>query len=266
MDSCKEARVLVCENSPEGILSGIYEAYHRGISHENTYIETANSSYRLFASYEQIKTDSAKVQTVLKTLRREFYEEDILWLDYALASEDEERGQAVYRTIATGRYRMHREGHKCGLFDDLKNPYVHKAHTLARRTLNELHHLKGFLRFEEMENGVLFARIGPKSNILPFLSIHFTDRFPMENFVILDETRELFSVHPAGGNWYLLHNSTLYEEMKETLTTAEREADYQELFRYFCHKIAIKERENKDLQRNMLPLRFRDYMTEFGKK
>ncbi len=261
----KEELVLLCEDSAEGILSAVYEAYSRRLNHNTTYIGTEEENYRLFARYEQVKTDPAKVQVVLKTLRREFREKDIQQLDYALASEDKEKGQSIYRTIVAGRYQRYQRGYPCGLFDDLKNPYIHKTFTLARNTWNELHHLQGFLRFEEMESGILFARMGPKNNVLPFLSIHFTDRYPMENFVIYDEPRRLFSVHPAGKEWYLLQENTS-EEIQGQLKKSEREQDYQELFRYFCHKIAIKERKNEELQKGMLPLRFRNYMTEFGKK
>lgn len=261
----REELVLLCENSTEGILSAVYEAYSRRLDHNTTYIGSQADNYRLFAKYEQVETDPRKVQVVLKTLRREFREEDIWQLSYALAAEDTEKGQAVYRTIVEGRYQRYKRGCPCGLFDDLKNPHIHKTFALARRTWNELHHLQGFLRFEETKNGILFARIGPKSNVLPFLSIHFADRFPMENFVIYDEPRHLFSVHPAGKNWYLLQEDQ-EEEIQVQWERSEREQDYQELFRYFCHKITIKERKNEKLQNNMLPLRFREYMTEFEKK
>lgn len=264
MESCKGELVLVCEDSAEGILSAIYEVYHRRLNVWHTFIETNGADYRLFAEYESIETNADKVKAVLRTLRKEFREEDVLWLDYALAAEDADRGQAIYRTVAQGRYRYH-SGQRCGLFDDLKNPYVHKTFSMARRTLNELHHLKGFLRFEEMENGILYADMGPKNNVIALLSRHFADRFPMENFVIHDKPRDLFSVHPAGKDWYLLKGAML-EGMPEQWVQSEREQDYQELFRHFCHKIAIKERKNEKLQTGMLPLRFREYMTEFGKK
>ncbi|MBO5283384.1 MAG: DUF4130 domain-containing protein, partial [Lachnospiraceae bacterium] len=41
---------------------------------------------------------------------------------------------------------------------------------------------------------------------------------------------------------------------------------YEELFRYFCHKIAIKERKNLALQNQMMPKRFQKYTIEFTKK
>lgn len=265
MDNSKGEVVLVCENSTEGILSAVYEAYKRQLKHEETYIQMEMENYRLFARYEKVDTDSKKVNCVLNTLRREFYEEDVLWLYYALAGTDADRGQAVYRTIVAGRYQMRAQRRKSELFHDLKDPYIHKAFTLARKTSNEVCRFKGFLRFEEMENGILFARIAPQNDILSFLSMHFADRFPMEAFVIYDESRKVFSIHAPGKNWYLLHDKEAYEALEEQWSLSGEESDYQELFRYFCHKISIKERENLKLQMGMLPLRFRGHMTEFKK-
>ena len=44
---------------------------------------------------------------------------------------------------------------------------------------------------------------------------------------------------------------------------SEDEMTYQELFRQFCHTITIEGRRNAQLQKGMLPLRFREYMVEF---
>ena len=54
----------------------------------------------------------------------------------------------------------------------------------------------------------------------------------------------------------------LAEGMQEVEETRGEEL-YAELFRHFCKRITIKERKNLELQRNMLPLYFREYMTEF---
>ena len=110
---------------------------------------------------------------------------------------------------------------------------------------------------------MLYAKIGPKSNAVTFLMPHFSDRLPIENFVIYDDTRGIFGVHPAGGQWYLLSGE---ESGERELRLSEQEMQYQELFRHFCRTIAIKERKNLKLQRNMLPLRFQEYMVEFRQK
>ena len=118
-----------------------------------------------------------------------------------------------------------------------------------------------FLRFQEMENGVLFSRIGPKSDVLAFLMPHFADRLPIENFLIYDEKRNLFGIHPANRQWYLLRGEEADTPLR--LKYSEEELRYQELFRQFCKTITIKERKNEKLQKGMLPLRFREYMVEF---
>lgn len=79
--------------------------------------------------------------------------------------------------------------------------------------------------------------------------------------MIYDEGRNLLGVHPASGEWYLARGVKLDRSM---LNDSDEEKKYRELFRFFCHKIAIKERKNLNLQRNMLPLRFREFMVEFG--
>ena len=49
-----------------------------------------------------------------------------------------------------------------------------------------------------------------------------------------------------------------------TLTYSEDEKQLQKLWKLFVNTIAIKERVNPKLQRQMLPLRFRKYMKEFS--
>ena len=55
--------------------------------------------------------------------------------------------------------------------------------------------------------------------------------------------------------------SAAKEELR--LDYSDKEQYYSELFRGFVQAIVIKERKNPALQRNMLPLRFREYMVEF---
>ena len=48
-----------------------------------------------------------------------------------------------------------------------------------------------------------------------------------------------------------------------TLQYSAEEKDMQQLWKLFVDTIAIKERRNTDLQRQMLPLWFRKYMKEY---
>ena len=93
---------------------------------------------------------------------------------------------------------------------------------------------------------------------------HFADRLPLENFIIYDDKRELYGVHPVGKDWYLV--SGMERKPEEELRMSEKEEQFQDLFTMFCRTIAIEERRNLKLQQQMLPLRFQEYMVEFVKK
>ncbi len=251
--------VYQCEDSLEGIFTAIYNAYERKAEPVQTMLSCTDELF-LFAEYHSVKPDWDKVMKVIRTLKRRFGEEDYLRICYALSSDDPSKAQAVYQTIVQGLAGSGvQEGH---LFDNLANTYVYRAFSLARAAGNESCHLRGFVRFNELENGILYSKIGPKNNVLTFLMPHFADRFPSENFIIHDEKRNLFGVHPARERWYLVGDTELDENsFLEHLSASEMK--YQELFRYFCSKVAIKERTNVELQKKMLPLRFQEYMTEF---
>ena len=61
----------------------------------------------------------------------------------------------------------------------------------------------------------------------------------------------------------------MYAAMEEvdfdelSLQYSEDEKDMQKLWKLFVDTIAIKERKNRDLQRQLLPLWFRKYMKEY---
>ncbi len=248
--------VYRCEDSLESIFTAIYQSYAEKREHSETQLLLSQEAL-LFAEEVTVIPDNEKVLKVMRTLTDRFGEADYLKLCMALSMREEEKAQAVYRTVADGLRRGCGRGH---LFDNLADYWVHMAFSLARTAEREIQHLKGFVRFEELENGVLYARIAPKSNALTFLMPHFADRLPIENFALYDTTRNFFGLHPAGKQWYLLQK----EESEEvgTALLSENEKAYRELFRGFCRTIEIKERKNLQLQRNMLPLRFREYMVE----
>lgn len=265
-------RVYQCADSLEGIFTAIYNIYEEKCHRQDAMIDLTGELF-LFAEYVSVKSDDAKALKVINTLRRRFGEENYKQLCMALSSPDPEKAQAVFRTVEAGLGSA--EGAAAGLkgvrpghlFDNLADPFVHKAFSLARGANREYLHLEGFVRFSELKNGILYSRIGPKNNLLAFLMPHFADRFPMENFVLCDEGRGLFGVHSAGKDWYLVRGEELRAVHQSGvsnsgLDVSEEEIIYQKLFRHFCREIAIEERRNLELQRNMLPFRFREYMVE----
>lgn len=260
--------VYRCENSMESIFTAIYRAYEERRDHSKTRIDL-EEDYYLFAEYIPVAAEAGKAQKVARSVRKRFGEKDYLTLCYALASYKPQKGQAVYQTIVkaiSGRWPAGR------IFEHLADRDVYESFAMARETKNELHHMMGFLRFQEMKNGILYAQFRPKNDLMIFLLEHFADRFPMENFLILDRQRKLYGIHPAGKDWYLAYREQEThdegEKGEEEFLNVEAEYSVQEekiqlLFRQFVKSIAIEERKNETLQKQLLPLRFRPFMCEF---
>lgn len=251
--------ILVCEDSLTGILTGIYRAYEWKMEPENTVIQVGEEgNLVLFAEYRKVEPDETAADKVIRTLKRMLGDEVVYDFETALLSEDLSKGDAVYHTVAIAI-----KDKKTRVMEFLQNDYVRKVFELSRRVNYEIHHLLGFIRFEELANGILCAVICPKADVLTRLAPHFTDRFPMENFVIFDEKRGSAAVHPANCGWFITEgNPSMFEDAERS----GREQYIQSLFRHFVDTIAIDSRINDKLRRNMLPLRFRPYMTEFKNK
>ena len=113
-----------------------------------------------------------------------------------------------------------------------------------------------------MENGILFSEITPKNHILASLGDHFSNRFPLENWMIYDKTYKEFLVHKMQHDCVLVTGEEINWEAAGRIT--EKEKEYETLWKGFFESISIKERENPRCQRTHLPLRYRGDMTEFN--
>lgn len=262
-----EEKYIICEDSLEGIFTGIYEAYALREGHAHVHLQIGEEdNLRLFAVYLHILPDPVKTEKVVQTLRSRLGEHVYHTLCRAAASCYPDKGEAVYKTVVDALTA----GSGRRVMENLRNPYVARCFELARFTANEAHYEIEFIRFQELaaregeENTVLFSKIGPKNNVVPFVMPHFADRLSIENFMVYDENRKLFGVHPAREEWYLVAAGE--EFALKSLDVSQKEEKYQELFRTFHRTIGIKSRENKKLQRQMCAYRYQDYMMEFAQK
>jgi len=253
-------RVYQCEDSLEGVCAAIYRAYEEHAEHQGTWIRV-DRELMLFGEYIPVETDLERAEKVMRTLRRRFGREDYEALGLALTTPDPEKAQAVYQTVVYGLRAKPMPGH---LLDHQTDPYVLKTFQLAKKAGREYARLQEFLRFRELDRGILYAENNPRCHVLPYVMAHFANRFPQEDFAIRDIGRGLLGVHPAGGEWYLTDSQELTLALRQAGYSSQEMA-YEELFRYFCHKIAIRERRNIGLQNQMMPKRFQKYTIEFAK-
>ena len=242
--------VYRCEDSLESIFTAIYLAYEERRDHMDTCINLTDEPV-LFAEDVYVTPDQEKINKVMRSLYRIFGEKDYMSLCMALASREEGKAQAVYRTVVDGLSSKRRAGH---LFDNLANDDVYRAFALARVVGREVGHLREFLRFQEMENGVLCAKITPENNVAAFLMPHFSDRLPQENFMIYDATHRTAVVHSAGKDYMIVDASSL--NMDLTKEFSPDESHFRSLWCAFFETIAVEARENAKLQIQNIPKRF----------
>lgn len=142
-----------------------------------------------------------------------------------------------------------------GLDTCLAHADVHAIHCWARRTVHEGHRLQGLARFRETADGTLYAPFHADANVLPLLAPHFVRRLDRP-WVLHDVRRALGAI--GEGSRYLL--GTL-EAASEVFWSAD-ELRYQDLWRTFHHQIAISERTSRRRQRQFMPLKYWEYLTE----
>lgn len=260
--------VFICENSIDGIFTGVYDAWDSRYGHKNICLVTSDmaDNYNLFSKYVDVPPDTEKslkvARTIIARLSQEVYY-DICQAIQARETDSDRKKEmskadAVYKTIVLGLSL--KDGRK--VLEYLGEPYVNRIFQLCRSTENEAHHMLGFLRFSELKNGILFSRIHPKNNILPLLAEHFTDRLFEENFIIYDENRKMAAVHKAHKDFILAEVPEASEEFMSGYS--ENELQYRELWLGFFHNIAIEARINKKLQKQNIPKRYWPDTVEFN--
>lgn len=165
-----EYKILICEDSMEGIFTGIYAAYELRIDHSRIRLQPGESeNYTLFAEEIRIIPDKEKTARVAATIERRLGMETYMDICYALASKEKEKANTIYKTVVLGLSLP--DGRR--VMERLTDDNVRMVAKLQRAVWNEMHSLMGFVRFHELENGILFSTIGPKHNVITFLADHF---------------------------------------------------------------------------------------------
>lgn len=249
--------VFVCEDSLEGIFTGVYDACASRLGHRNIRLITGEpDNYELFSEYIPVTPSAEKTLKVIRTITdrfgMQFYESiyQAAMSGEAHTPKKMDKADAIYETILLALSKG--DGQK--VLRALGEPCVYRIFELCRATNHEACHHLEFLRFSELENGILFAAIHPKDNVLPYLAEHFTDRLPMENFMIYDETHHLAAVHRASKKYMLVDAEDL--DLDKIKQYSCNEQEYRKLWLTFFDHIAIESRKNPNLQMQLMPKRY----------
>lgn len=173
-------------------------------------------------------------------------------LYYVFLSSEEKKEIIIYyfglNAFKYGKSVIYRRNLKC----------VSEVLRISEYVGHETHKYKGFLRFRELENKVLYAEIEPVNNILFFLTNHFVKRSKNEYFIIKDVRRGILSIYDKN-KFVIVHED---EFLIATDKSSEDEEKIQELWKLFYKTIGISARKNDRCRMNFMPKRYWKYILE----
>jgi len=241
--------VFVYDGSFEGLLTAIYEAWYSPVRPGR--IEIAGfSQISIGEELQSISTDMGKAAKVSRAIHeklgRLLYEDILhLWM-----SEAPETGTVLHDFLRIA----FRKGPEIVYFES--EPTVNRFLKLHRAVVRESHRLLGLARFMELESGVYYCALEPDQNILLILAAHFADRLGDQPWVIHDIKRGIAAFYDTE-QWQIREFTA-----PEVLALHEEEKQMQELWREYFKRIAIAERNNPNLQRQLMPKKYWKYLTE----
>lgn len=255
----KNTRILICEDSLEGILTAVHEAYVSRYGLHDIRVEITEGDPELFTEKVWVATNIAAAVKVADTIKKKMSETAFWIIRRAAHAANPEKAHAIYRMIVYGFHMGP------SVLDCLAEPSVQLVHKLSRQVGRETEKLYGFVRFRTLTPQLLFAEISPKHRQLELLADHFADRFVCENWIICDVVRHMACIHPKHQTCVFISYESKEDILPQTLKLSENDI-YGEMWLAFCETITIEQRKNPRQQMNLMPKRYWKHLPEMQDK
>jgi probable DNA metabolism protein len=239
---------VLYDGSFEGFLTLVYDVYYEALT-PSSIIKTEPKEL-LFETLHLIFTDETKAHKVLLALQNKFSKEHFQRIFHIFLCDSISFEMELLAFIVLGFKEQK-------ALENITIPAVFKLQSMERELLRLTHKMYGFTRFEELEDGTLYVKIETKFNVLPFLGEHFRKRLGNHAFIIHDINRSLAFIKDK--------TSMSIKEVAafETPLLSQNETHVRELWKTFFTHVAIENRRNEKLQKSLVPLLYRTYMSEF---
>ncbi len=249
--------VYVFDDTLEGLLTLIFDWFHRKpgsilVNSEKHYQPSA-----FHPAYEVI-TDAEKASRVASGLQKKLSPAG--WRNFycTFLSEQPEAFQHLFQ------FAVYVFSGVDNPEDNYGNDSVLYISQMARKVEREKHHLEAFIRFQHTRDGMYYAPVEPKYNVLPLIAKHFKDRYADQPWVIYDHQRRY-------GLYYDLQkldwiNIDFQKNSSTTLPVSISEETNEEMYQFlwkdYFKSTNIESRRNIKLQVRSMPRRFWRYLTE----
>jgi probable DNA metabolism protein len=134
-------------------------------------------------------------------------------------------------------------------------PTVMEMLDIRSRVTKEIDRQKGFLRFMENSEGVLYAPYSPDNDITDILSTHFAERFKNQHFVIHDIKRKIAAMYDGV-------NLVLFEAQNAEIYLSEYEKTFENLWKQYYKSVNISSRPHEKQMKGSMPVRYWKYLPE----
>lgn len=239
----------IYDGSFEGLLTAIFEAYYRK-EDPVAIVQEQGLQQDLLLQHVHIETDSAKSDRVYTSIWRNISHEALKNVYHTYLSEAPEAGTLIYCYLKLG-WKM---GGKVDLH--MSDDTVFKVMDINRRLEFEVHRLMGFVRFRQVEGGIYYSEISPDNNVVELLAPHFAERLSDQKWIIRDVKREFAALYNMK-TWIMSEFS-----VADIPGDTEEETQYVKLWKEFFNTLAIPSRINPKLQRQLMPRRYWEHLTE----
>lgn len=233
----------------EGFLTLVYETYYLKLEIKS--IKKEKPYNLLFEDLYEVITDENKAKKVLIALKEKFTTKNFDTINNVFLCDSKDFEQNLLEYIILGFKNQNN-------LKNINQKSVFFLQELEKELFRVVHRMYGFVRFEELEDNTLYAKIDTKFNILYFLGKHFFQRLGTTNFIIHDVKREFAFVKHK--NEISIKKVANFDEP----TYSKDEDKFKKLWQTFFENVSINERKNKKLQQNFVPLMYRTYMSEFS--
>lgn len=240
--------ILLYDGTFDGFLSLVYEVYYKKLKPTKIYKTLPNEI--LFEEILEINSSKESGIKVLNAIKTKFPKEILEKILNIFMCDSKEFEMALLEYIVIG-FKDSKQLY------NINNSCVFYLNNLEKELFRVTHKLTGFIRFEELEDKTLYAKVESKFNVVYFLGRHFLKRFNNQNFIIHDINRKLAFVKMQ--NDYSIKEVTFFDEPNYS----QNEEKFQKLWKSFFSGVTINERTNLKLQTQMVPLLYRTYMSEF---
>jgi probable DNA metabolism protein len=241
--------IVMFDGSLEGFFTILYKYYYEKLRPCD--IISGHAQTVLGVDFADIETDEEQAAKAFAGIQAKFSPDAYSRLTMALLNGDPKRFMPIFRYCLA----VFKHGSVVDTYTQID--YVIETIHFARQTGRDIQLLCGFTRFTETAAGILYAVIEPENDVLQPLADFFSDRLNGEKWIIHDKKRGKAALFNGTDCAF-----TDAPDVLENLGKAAGQDYYEDLWAAFYNALAIKERTNSKLRRQLSPKRYWKHMTE----